>query len=44
MKTLISYIEGCLVKEDDAVQFEAAKTLCELFEFFGGGIDVENPF
>jgi hypothetical protein len=33
-----------LQKEDDTVQFEAAKTMCELFEVFGNQIDVETPF
>jgi coatomer protein complex subunit gamma len=40
----LGYIEGCLTKEDDAVQFEAAKTMCELFEVFGTAINVELPF
>jgi hypothetical protein len=33
-----------LTKEDDAVQFEAAKTMCELFEILGSVIEVETPF
>ncbi len=45
IKTFLSYVEGCLqTKEDDAVQFEAAKTLCELFEAFGPIVSVEAPF
>lgn len=31
-------------KEGDAVQFEAAKTICELFEAQGGSFDVEGAF
>merc|ERR1719464_432391 len=31
-KTFIQYIETCLPKEDETVQFEAAKSICELFD------------
>lgn len=31
-------------KEGDAVQFEAAKTVCELFEQLGSSVDVEGAF
>jgi hypothetical protein len=44
VKAFLGYIEGCLTKEDDAVQFEAAKSMCELFEVFGSAIKVELPF
>jgi len=44
VKTFIGYIELCLTRDDDTVQFEAAKTICELYEIFGGSIDVETPF
>lgn len=44
VKTFLSYIESCLQKEEDAVQFEAAKTLCELFEVFGPVVNVEVSF
>lgn len=44
VKSFLAYIEGCLTKEDDAVQFEAAKTMCELFETFGPVVNVETPF
>jgi hypothetical protein len=27
-----------LTKEDDAVQFEAAKTMCDLYEVFGSSV------
>jgi len=43
-KSFISYIESCLAKDEDVVQFEAAKSICELFEVFGAGISVENAF
>ena len=43
-KTFIQYIETCLPKEDETVQFEAAKSICELFEVFGSVIDVEVAF
>mmetsp|Transcript_28981 Transcript_28981/g.27935 ORF Transcript_28981/g.27935 Transcript_28981/m.27935 type:complete len:124 (+) Transcript_28981:205-576(+) len=43
-KTFIAFIEMCLQKEDDPVQFEAAKTLCELHELMDSSIDVEVPF
>lgn len=43
-KTFISYIQTCLAKEDDTVQFEAAKTMCELFEVLGSVIEVETAF
>lgn len=42
--TFIKYIETCLPKEDETVQFEAAKSICELHECFGGAIDVEVAF
>jgi hypothetical protein len=38
------YIDGCLTKEEDSVQFEAAKTMCELFEVFGSSVNVETAF
>ena len=44
MKSFLGYIESCLTKDDDSVQFEAAKTMCELFEVFGPIVNVEVPF
>jgi len=44
VKTFLSFIEQSLTKEEDAVQFEAAKTMCELFETFGPVVNVEVPF
>jgi coatomer protein complex subunit gamma len=41
---MVKYIENCLTKEDDAVQFEAAKTMCELYEVYGSGVNVEVAF
>ena len=43
-KTFIQYIESCLPKEDETVQFEAAKSICELFDVFGSVIEVEVAF
>ena len=43
-KTFLAYFDKLLQKEDDAVQFEAAKTMCELFEIYGSVIQVEAPF
>ena len=43
-KTFIQYIESCLPKEDETVQFEAAKSICELFDVFGTVIEVEVAF
>jgi hypothetical protein len=43
-KLLLTFIESKLNKEDESVQFEAAKTLCELYEVYGPVIDVEPPF
>ena len=43
-KTFIQYIESCLPKEEEAVQFEAAKSICELFDVFGSVIEVEVAF
>jgi len=44
VKTFLAYIEGNLTKEEEPVQFESAKTLCELFEVFGPVVNVETPF
>ena len=44
VKSFLGYIESCLTKDDDSVQFEAAKTMCELFEVFGPIVNVEVPF
>lgn len=44
VKAFLAFIDSCLKKEEDSVQFEAAKTQCELFEAFGNVIDVETPF
>lgn len=45
IKGFLGYIESALApREDDAVQFEAAKTLCELFEVFGPVVSVEGAF
>jgi hypothetical protein len=43
-KSFIGYIESCLTKDEDVVQFEAAKTICELFDHFGSAINVESAF
>lgn len=43
-KVFLAFIESKLNKEDESVQFEAAKTLCELYEMYGPVIDVEAPF
>jgi hypothetical protein len=44
-KNFITFIESCLPKEEEVVQFEAAKSMCELFEVFGGKvIDIEVAF
>jgi coatomer subunit gamma len=43
-KTFIAYIESCLPKDEEAVQLEAAKSICELYEVFGTVIDVEVAF
>ncbi len=40
----MKFIEGALLKEEDAVQFEAAKTMCELFEVYGPSVNVETAF
>jgi hypothetical protein len=41
----LSFIESKLNKsEEESVQFESAKTLCELNEVYGAVIDVEPPF
>ena len=40
----LKFIDGCLTKEEDSVQFEAAKTMCELFEVFGSSVNVETAF
>ena len=41
----LSFIESKLHKdEEESVQFEAAKTLCELHEAYGQVIDIEPPF
>ena len=40
----LSFIESKLSKEDESVMFEAAKTLCELYEVYGSVIEVEAPF
>lgn len=42
--TFIAYIESCLIKDEDVVQFEAAKSMCELFDLMGPGINVEPAF
>jgi coatomer subunit gamma len=45
VKTFLAYIESCLASSnDDAVQFEAAKTMCELFEIFGPVVSIETSF
>ena len=45
VKTFLAYIESCLAtSNDDAVQFEAAKTMCELFEIFGPVVSIETSF
>lgn len=43
-KTFIQYIESCLPKDEESVQFEAAKSICELYEVFGSVIEVELAF
>ena len=43
-KTFVAYIESTLVKDEDVVQFEAAKSMCELFDIFGPAINVESAF
>jgi len=43
-KTFVTYIESNLTKEEDVVQFEASKAMCELHEAFGSIIDVETAF
>ena len=44
-RLFLSFIESKLNKsEEESVQFEAAKTLCELNEVYGTVIDVEPPF
>lgn len=43
-RLFLTFIETKLNKEDESVQFEAAKTLCELNEVYGSVIDVEPPF
>lgn len=43
-RLFLSFIESKLNKEEESVQFEAAKTLCELYEVYGAVIDVEPPF
>jgi hypothetical protein len=43
-KSFIQYIESCLPKDEDVVQFEAAKSMCELFEVFGPAIEIETAF
>ena len=40
----LGFIVSKLSKEGESVQFEAAKTLCELHEVYGAVIDVEPPF
>lgn len=41
----MSFIESKLHKdEEESVQFEAAKTLCELHEVYGSVIEIEPPF
>ena len=44
-KLFLTFIESKLDnKEDEAVQFEAAKTLCELYEVYGSVVEIEAPF
>lgn len=43
-RLFLSFIESKLTKEEESVQFEAAKTLCELHEVYGQVIDIEPPF
>jgi hypothetical protein len=44
-KILLSFIESKLHKdEEESVQFESAKTMCELHEVYGSVIDIEPPF
>lgn len=40
----MTFVEQCLNKEEEGVEFEAAKTLCELFEAYGNIINVEAAF
>jgi enhancing lycopene biosynthesis protein 2 len=40
----LKFIESKLDKEEESVIFEAAKTLCELFEVYGSVVDVEPAF
>ena len=45
VKGFLGYVETCTGKDqDEAVQFEAAKTLCELVEVFGPLVNVEAAF
>lgn len=44
VNTFLTFIDNCLKKEEDMVQFEAAKTMCDLFEGFGSIINVETAF
>jgi len=44
-KLFLSFIESKLdSKEEESVQFEAAKTLCELYEVYGTVVEIEPPF
>jgi len=44
-RIFLSFIESKLHKdEEESVQFEAAKTLCELHEVYGSVIEIEPPF
>ena len=43
-KSFVSWVESYLAKDEDVVQFEAAKSICELFEVFGAGVNVQNAF
>lgn len=44
-KLFLSFIESKLDnKEEECVQFEAARTLCELFEVYGAVVEIEPPF
>ena len=40
----IKYIETLLTKDEDMVQFESAKTICELYELYGDSVNVETAF
>lgn len=44
VNAFIKYIETLLTKDEDMVQFESAKTICELYELFGPSINVETAF